>query len=178
MFNLFVPSIAGGDEAKAKELAKEISALNKARGLMAQALIQIKNKEQEAALESFSNAAELGKDDLDVNERAVKFFLDSGNHEKAGKIIDHILTLKPGNAQYISFKGDYFSAKEEYSAAIEQYNNALAINPDFMPAWLKRGLANKKGGNNEAAKKDFQHLTSNHPKSILAVKAKKELDNL
>ena len=178
MFYLFVPGVAGGDEAKAKKFAEEIKKINPARGHLAEALYFSKLKKQEEAEQSFEKAAQNGKDDPEIQHKAGQFFLGIKKFDKAKERFDRFLELQLDNPAAYAAKGDYLAAVGEQDSALEMYNQALAKNKDFFPARFKRAQVWQKKGESEKAKEEYRFIIKNYSKSPLAAQAKKALASL
>ena len=178
MFYLFVPGMAGGDEAKAKELAGEIKKLNPARGHLADALYYSKLKNLVDAGQAFEKAAEAGKDDPEIQHKAGQFFLETRQAEKAGKLFARFLELQPDNPAAYASQGDYLAAIGKNEEAVKLYEQALEKNKDFFPARFKRAQVWQKIGETAKAKEDYQFIVKNYSKSPLVARAKQALANL
>ena len=63
-------------------------------------------------------------------------------------------TVTPGNARSYYQRGTYYHDRAEVAPAIADYTMAIQIDPDFLDAYVKRGLANI-GADWEASVKDF-----------------------
>ena len=178
MFYLFVPSVAGGDDKKAREFAEEIKKLNPARGYLAEALYMSKLQKQEDAEQLFEKAAMEGKDDPEIQHKAGQFFLEIKKFDKAGQSFDRFLALQPDNPAAYTAKGDYFAATGQDEQAVSMYNRALDKNKDFFPARFKRAQIRQKKGETEKAKEDYRFIVEHYSKSPLVVRAKQALSKL
>lgn len=63
-------------------------------------------------------------------------------------------TVKPGHAESYYQRGTYYHGRNEVAPAIADYTMAIQIDPDFVDAYVKRGLANI-GADWEASVRDF-----------------------
>ncbi|HGY54649.1 MAG TPA: tetratricopeptide repeat protein [Caldithrix abyssi] len=175
---LFAPSVAGGDETKAKQLVDEIKNLNTARGHLAEAIYYSKLNKIDEAGRAFEQAAEVGKDDPEIQQKAGMYFLESNNTEKAGKLFERFMELQPDNPAAYASKGDYLAAVGQNEEAVKMYDMALEKNKDFFPARFKRAQVFQKMGETSKAKEDYQFIVSNFAKTPFAARAKKALANL
>lgn len=95
MFYLFLPGVAGGDEAKAEELAAEIAKRDVAHGHMARALIAAKQKNLTQAETEFIEATQAAPQDTEVQLRAGLFFMQNKKYEQAIALFSQALKVNP-----------------------------------------------------------------------------------
>jgi len=64
--------------------------------------------------------------------------LDDNSPEKAIKILDEVLKVRPKDERAFYLKGQALSKQENFDNAIKSYDRALSINPDYPEAMLGR----------------------------------------
>ncbi len=119
MFYLFLPGVAGGDEAKAQELASEIAERDAAHGHMANALFVAKQKNIKQAETEFIKAAELASQDTEIQLRAGMFFLQNKKNEQAVALFGKALEINPAYvpAKFYRAKAYHNSGESEKAKA-------------------------------------------------------------
>ena len=95
LFYLFLPGVAGGDEAKAEVLAAEIAERDAAHGHMARALMAANQKNSTQAEAEFSEAAQTAPQDTEVQLRAGLFFMQNEKYEQAIALFSQALKVNP-----------------------------------------------------------------------------------
>ncbi len=62
--------------------------------------------------------------------------LGRGQYDQMTLYLDQAITLQPQAADLFYYKGEAYRLQGKYSQANESYKQALALNPDFAPAYL------------------------------------------
>ena len=115
-------------ETALKINAEEILALYNA------GLVNLLMGEKDKALEFWLKAAPLGKDVFELNFQSGKLLLESGQPEKAQKLIQNAAELKPESATVQRLLGDTYRVQRLLDQAIPPYKKALRIHPNDAPA--------------------------------------------
>lgn len=115
-------------ETALKINAEEILALYNA------GLVNLLLEERDNALKFWLKAAPLGKDVFELNFQTGKLLLESGQPEKAQKLIQRAAELKPESATVQRLLGDTYLVQRLLDQAIAPYKKALRIHPNDAPA--------------------------------------------
>jgi len=172
MFYLFVPGMAGGDEAKAEAMIDEISALNPARGHVARALLLTKRNQEEGALQEYDQALANGMNDPELLQKIGRFYLTTNQVNRARDVFQKLVEMQPENPAAVNGLGRVFSAGKNWPEAIGMYNRAIEINPYFFPARIERAEAFIESGKSAEAAADLDFTLSNKAAGPILSKAK------
>ncbi len=129
MFYLFLPGVAGGDEAKAQELAAEIAQRDAAHGHMANALLAAKQNKMEQAESEFSKASELASQDTEIQLRAGMFFLQNKKNDQAIARFSQALDINPAFVPAKFYRAKAFHNSGETEKAKADLNGIISGHP-------------------------------------------------
>ncbi len=173
MIYLFAPPMAGGDSAKAEQLLKEIQEKNPARGLIAQGMKLMKEQKIPQVESIFAQAAELGKDDTDIQMRVARFFLERKDFRKAIQCIERYIELKPEDPAGYLTKGEILSKMNEDTQALENFARAIEKDEQNLRARYQRALHYHFMNQNDLAKQDLAFILEQPTKHPIKERAKK-----
>ncbi len=172
MFYLFVPGMAGGDEAKAEAMIDEISALNPARGHVARALYLTKRNQENEALQEYDQALNKGINDAELLLKIGRFYLTTNHVSRAKDVFQKLVEMQPENPGAVNGLGRVYSAGKNWPEAIGMYTRAIEINPYFLPARIERAEAFIENGNSAAATADLDFAMQNNAAGPILNRAK------
>jgi len=153
----------------------------------------------ERTAEAFNNRALVWKDEHDLEhaladlDEAIlidpKFFLAfanrgdilrvQGKREQALVNLDKAVSLNPKSPIPLTFRADCYRDRGELQRALTDYNAAIRNVPDFVGAFVGRGLTYERLGNTANAKLDFQKaLTLSADADVSLAKPARELAKL
>lgn len=178
MLYLFIPSVAGGDELKARELAAEIATLNPAHGSLALGIIAAKESKTEQAITLFEEAAALEPEDSEIQLKAGRFFLQNNKLDLAQNAFERLVLHKPFDPAGYDALGTVLLGKNQPEKALEHLNIAVEKNENFFPARLNRARVFAALQQTDAARKDAQYVLDVQPRSPLATEARQLLAEL
>jgi tetratricopeptide (TPR) repeat protein len=178
MFYLFTPGMAGGDEKKALEIAGELSALNPARGLVAQALHHMKHGQALEAQQAFISASEQAMTDAEIQMRAGRFLLEKKEQARALDCFNRYITLRKFDPAGYDAKGECLSRMGKHDEALQAFQAALNENPKFVVAHLHRADTLAAMGRAGEAREAYKSVIENYRGTPLAEKAGKALASL
>ena len=97
-------------------------------------LVSLLMDKRDKALQFWLKAAPLGKDVFELNFQAGKLLLESGQPEKAQKLIERAAGLKPESATLQRLLGETYLAQRLVDQAIPPYKKALRLHPNDAPS--------------------------------------------
>ncbi|RLD15601.1 hypothetical protein DRI50_03950 [candidate division KSB1 bacterium] len=175
---LFAPPMAGGDPEKADALMAEIEAINPAHGLIARAMKLLKEQNLPEVDRTFVKAAELGKDDADIQMRVARYFMDRKDFRKALNSIDQFIQLKPEDPSGYLTKGEILSKMNRDDEALENFSKAIEKDAQNLRAHYQRALHYHFQQKNDLAKQDLKFIIEQGGKHPLRDRAKKLLKEI
>jgi predicted Zn-dependent protease len=89
--------------------------------------------------------------------------LANKNHQEALQKANAAIERFPEEAHFYGLRGDARYVAEQYDSAISNYDIAIRRRPAFFQYHLQRGLANRKLGNNGAARSDLERSNQLFP---------------
>lgn len=122
-----------------------------------------KLEKYEAAVELYSDAIKLNKDDFSVffNRGAARIFLF--DYKNALKDLNIAIKMHPDSAEMFYYKG-YAEAKLfKYNDAIVSYNKAIELKPNYAAAIYNRGAAKGELDEFDAGMADFNKALALQP---------------
>jgi tetratricopeptide (TPR) repeat protein len=94
------------------------------------------------------------------------FDLDDEDAETIAAASALLLQRDPQDADAFYYQGFSLIVTEQYTAAIEQLNRALTLRPEFPEAYITRGLARKRQGDEEGAIADLKLAIADYTRAI------------
>jgi tetratricopeptide (TPR) repeat protein len=92
---------------------------------------------------------------------------DNEKKDETLQVHDNVVEIESGDKDAWCKKGDAFIEQSKYIEALQAYNNALKLNPSYLPALYGKALASKKLGHisdaNAALKKANELIIVTHP---------------
>ena len=85
------------------------------------------------------------------------------NHRLAMQKANEAIDRFPDEAHFYGLRGDSRYVAEEYDVAIDNYDIAIRRRPNFFQYHLQRGLANRRLGNDTAARTDLERSNQLFP---------------
>jgi tetratricopeptide (TPR) repeat protein len=178
MIYLFAPGMAGGDAQKARQMLAEIEERNPARGHIARGMLLMKEKKIGEVEDEFEKAAELGKEDADIQLRVGRFFMERKQFDKARQCLNRYIELKPHDpAGYLAL-GELFVKLENNDEALKAFNTAVEKGPSNLRARYQRALLFHSLRQDDSAKADLEWIMNQKTKHPFIDKAKKLLKEL
>lgn len=116
-FYSIAPGIVGGDAAKARQMAAEIGRQDPVRGLLAQAQLALRAKDEPQALALYRRAVESGPSNY-MAQISLARFLSSDSQQKWDEVEQHAraaLELEPGRAGGYAILAGLFAHRERWS---------------------------------------------------------------
>ena len=109
---------------------------------------------------------------LDGKTRVLKIalarFLASRQPVEAEKLIDEALAVGPQSSDALQLKGELLRARGDMDGALRRFDEALKINPNFLPARLSRANLNIALNRFAAADSDLGPILKLAPKNLEA----------
>lgn len=62
--------------------------------------------------------------------------------------------------------------RDDFAGALADYNRAITLNPDFLEAYLQRGLLNLSQGREAEARRDFDQCMNLNPDAKPLIEAR------
>jgi len=147
-FYLEAPSIVGGGEDKAREIAARLAELDAAEGHRAQARIFMKKKNYSAAETELRQALELDPQKTGRYLDLASFLGERGRHAEADALFEQAATLSPDSPNYLFARGKHLALHrkdpEEARRLLENYLRSKR-HPDDPPASEVQALLKKLG---------------------------------
>jgi Flp pilus assembly protein TadD len=174
-YYLYVPGIAGGSVAKAREQAAVIATLDPRRGHLAAARIAEYEKEWPAAEKAYRAALALKDDDGNTHNQLGYMLLRQGSNEEAIAEFRRYAELAPGDANPHDSLGEGLAAAGRLEESVASYRKALELNPRFASSvWgLAAGLDRLR--RIDEAKEQYRRYLELAPKGPHADDARKRL---
>jgi tetratricopeptide (TPR) repeat protein len=95
-------------------------------------------------------------------------YLKTGSHKRASTDFHKTIELGTNNPYVYTELASISSDESEFEKAIEYNNKAIELNPEFVEAYINRGLAYSHIGNHNCAEKDFSKARDLKPDFIEA----------
>ncbi|RMH65324.1 MAG: hypothetical protein D6677_02775 [Calditrichaeota bacterium] len=178
MVCLFAPSMAGGDEGKAREIMVKTQNIHPARAALMEGIWHSKKQESDKARQAFARAAEAADSDPEVLLRSARFFLEQGALEEAGNAVSRFVNAVPEGAHALELQADLSRARKEWDNAVRQYESLLSERNGYLPARLKLAVCLKEKGDAAAARQHLQSVLDQAGKSPIAGRARELMKSL
>ncbi|MEA3208276.1 MAG: hypothetical protein QOE70_1333 [Chthoniobacter sp.] len=117
----------------------------------------------EAALQAAREATQLSPEFGFAWARLAELEFSFGHTLKAMKILERALELAPSHAQAYALQGFVLSAENRLGAAQRSFEKAIALDGALGNAWLGRGLAAIRHGDDEKGRQDLQTAAALEP---------------
>jgi len=88
----------------------------------------------------------------------------------------HALENLPVTAEIAAARGNSALVRSSFQTAFRAFDAALAIDPNSLRAAWGLAESDRRFGNNEKARKEFQSILQRDPKNLLALQSLKQLD--
>ena len=161
LFYLMAPKIAGGDEAKASSLIKEIGLKDSLRAALLWATFYQKKNAIPKAQAQYQRALQMAPDSISVLSTVALFYLNQNQFDNARRLIEKIIHLKPRQFVGYDLLGDFYSRQNRLDSALVAYNRALEMDPfQFKIAFKKIKILAQLGKKQEARSLAEQLLKS------------------
>jgi len=147
-YYLEAPGFLGGGTHKAEALARLIGQSDPAEGHYAQAMIDDKKKEYDAAEQQLRHAAELAPRQVGRILALAKYLAKRGSIKESDQLFDQALRLAPDNPRILFDRADaYIREKRNLPAARELLERYLTapLTPDDPPRERAQELLKKTG---------------------------------
>ncbi|NOX88793.1 MAG: tetratricopeptide repeat protein [Calditrichaeota bacterium] len=158
MYYLMAPGIAGGDEAKAFELAQQVQKSDPVRGKMLMGRYYKKKEQFSEAENAYLSALKSAPDSTYVLSEIGFFYLDTKKPDKAKKYFLKIIALKPDKPFSYDYLGRFYLKQEKYDSALTMFDKALAIDSLQFRIYFKKAQTLSKLNRKEEAKEIAQYL--------------------
>ncbi len=116
-------------------------------------------------LACFQSVAARGGEDAEHYATRARYWLETGDYDKAIEDYNHALLLDPNNAAAYLGRSSAWGGKREYDKAIEDCNAALRINPTLATAYHSRGIAWQQKHEYNKAIEDYNEALRLDPKN-------------
>lgn len=110
-----------------------------------------------------------------ANRRKIRYD-ENPIHNRAILDLSRTIRLKPGYAEAYYERGVCHALLNVWDEALEDWDHALILNRDYHAAYLARGLARKKRGDDRGALEDFKEVLRLHPDNQDAVRMISDLN--
>ncbi|WP_253880957.1 tetratricopeptide repeat protein [Microcystis aeruginosa] len=130
----------------------------------ARGIVYARMGDQQRLAEDFNKALSLQPDDawIHQNRGYARFILK--DYQKAVEDYTEAIRLAPESAyQFYTERGFVRYQQEDYKKAIEDYTEALRFRPNYVMAYVRRGEAYAKLGNQQGFTEDFKKALSLQP---------------
>lgn len=130
----------------------------------ARGIVYARMGDQQRLAEDFNKALSLQPDDawIHQNRGYARFILE--DYQKAVEDYTEAIRLAPESAyQFYTERGFVRYQQEDYKKAIEDYTEALRFRPNYIMAYVRRGEAYAKLGNQQGFTEDFKKALSLQP---------------
>jgi tetratricopeptide (TPR) repeat protein/S1-C subfamily serine protease len=130
----------------------------------ARGIVYARMGDQQRFAEDFNKALSLQPDDawIHQNRGYARFILE--DYQKAVEDYTEAIRLAPESAyQFYTERGFVRYQQEDYKKAIEDYTEALRFRPNYVMAYVRRGEAYAKLGNQQGFTEDFKKALSLQP---------------
>ena len=101
-----------------------------------------------------------------------------GDGPSAKQSLDTALSLDPANAEVLVLLATLHNHAREHSRALELLNQAILHDPNYVAAYLERGIARRVMGNINGAYEDWHMVIALAPNSYAANMAQENLNSL
>jgi len=176
-YYLAAPGLAGGDEEKALDLAKEVLQLKPASGHMLMARYYVKQEQTDKAEKEFLTAAAIDSSNGQLLNQIGYFYLNQSNPKKALPWFNRYIIVQPDQPNPYDSKGDCFVKSEMYDSALVMYETALQKDDRFESSLYNKAKMFQKLSRKEEAKLAFRLYLQQYPKGRYADQADEFLDD-
>lgn len=160
------PGMAGGDKAKAREMADAIGTINPARGHLTRAQIALAEKQPEKAAASFVEAAKADPHSARIVDAAAFFFANQAtpNCEAARGYAREAMALDPGRVGAHTALAQCAAREKQWAALDSVLDEAVQKVPDDFSPFYQAGKALLLAGNDLArAERYFRKYLTQEP---------------
>lgn len=123
---------------------------------MAESYYRQSQRDLEGALQAAREAAAKSLDFGFAHARVAELEFSFGNAGRALASLDKAMRLSPRNPQAHALRGFVLAAHNEHRRSFESFDEAIAIDSALGNAWLGRGLARIRRGDERGGREDLQ----------------------
>ncbi len=123
---------------------------------IADALIHLKNKNLDKAKAILDKAVAIEPKNPDIQILYGDIYAEQNNGTLAADYYNKALDLNKSSARTIVSKGRLYKRSTNYDGAAIEFENAIAISPEYAPAYRELGETNFKLGKLEKAKENYR----------------------
>jgi len=127
------------------------------------ALAYKKAGNREKAIELYTKAIKINKNEADALLNRGNVYFDMGKDDLALADYRKSLTLKKNNAKLYTNMGSLFGRQGKYDSALYYLNLSLKVDSNYIEAYLYRGLSFVKLNRNEEAIAEYMHYLRFEP---------------
>jgi tetratricopeptide (TPR) repeat protein len=182
-FYLMAPSVMGGSEEKALQVADDIKKIDMLQGSVIKGNIFSKQKKYSQAEKEYDAACKLSPDSLNNQLGAINGYLTCQSYDKAFDLMDNLIrknTASPHIYYYFYGKASAVSGKRADKATdyLNRYIKSYTPSkdePSHAYAYYRLGMIQEKLNNNAEAKAHYQAAIKLDPGNKEATQALKKL---
>lgn len=167
----------GGDTVKAiSNLMTTIEQDNKFKNAYQDLGVIYAARRNPIAFEYYNNALKLDPNNFEVKYGIAKLLQDLGKTDEAILKYEEILKTDENCRNcFYNLGAIHFRYKKDMKKAVEYFTTAIARDPNYLEAYLARGLAYSKQGDKNSARADYEMCLKLSPNYAPAIQALNEL---
>lgn len=175
---LSAPGIAGGSVAKAREQALAMTEIDRHQGLLAQARIAEREKDDAAAERLYRSAIAVKPEAGEAYNQLGYLLLRTKRRDEAVVMFQKYVEVSPQEANPHDSLAEGLLALGKVDESIAEYRKALAIDPEFSSAHLGLAQCHEKKGAWAEAQQALERFLELVPEGRQAEDARTQLDRL
>lgn len=164
-------AISNNDARKAREYYERASAVSKTDAGVRARLGSVKfaTGDTEGALKDLETASEMDPAAVQADLAIVSAHLNKREFDKALAVADRIVKKQPKSPMPPNVRGIVLSAKGDRKGARASFEQALALQPDYLPAARNLARLDIADKQPDAARKRFESIVAKDPKNEQAL---------
>ncbi len=131
--------------------------------------------DQQGALKAFEQAAGAGSDVLQAKLMSYYLHLNQNDPVKALAVAEDLLAAEPKNAAYHNLAAALKLVLGRRKAAREQFNQAIILNPDFLPPRLNLAEMSRQTGDLDDAMEQYTAILESDTQAVGAMRGLAEI---